>query len=305
MSPSSHSISETLQAAQASLAHLAYGSPRLEAELLLCEALGKPRSHLFAWPERRMAPEEQERLQLLLQRRMSGEPVAYILGRREFWSLELEVTSDTLIPRPETELLVERALARIPREVAWTVADLGTGSGAVAAAVASERPRCLILATDSSSAALVVAQRNFSRLGLGGASGANDASSLGQGEVRLLLGSWCEALPAELRCDLIMSNPPYIPEGDAHLTAGDLPWEPRSALASGEDGLRDIRCIVNESLSHLRPGGWLMFEHGYDQEAAVGDTLSRAGFRSVATYRDGAGQPRVTEGQLPASPDSG
>jgi len=291
------SIAQSLAQAKDRLSALPQAEPRLEAELLLCHVLAKPRSHLFAWPERTLTAEQQTHLQALLERRLKGEPIAYLLGHREFWSLDLEVSPDTLIPRPDTELLVELALGRIPPEAAWTIADLGTGSGAIAAAVALGRPRCEAWATDASAPALAVAQRNFQRLGLL----AEQADHPNRpGRVHTALGNWCAALPAGLRCHLILSNPPYIAQSDPHLQSGDLPWEPRSALAAGADGLDAIRRIAAEAPAHLHPGGRLLLEHGYDQGAAVSAILAAQGFAGIATHPDPAGHPRVSEGTWPA-----
>lgn len=256
---------------------------RMEAELLLAHALGKPRSWFYAHAGDVMQPREREAFQRLLQRRGEGEPVAQIIGRRGFWSLDLVVTRDTLIPRPETELLVEAALARLPRIQPATVVDLGTGTGAIALAVASERPLADVTAVDASAAALEVARDNALEAGV---------------PVRLLRGDWFAPVAAE-RFDFVLSNPPYIPEGDPHLRQGDLRFEPRGALASGRDGLDAIRAITGAAPAHLNPGGWLMLEHGHDQGAAVRALLQQAGFIRVATERDLEHRERVTLGRLP------
>lgn len=256
---------------------------RMEAELLLAHALGKPRSWFYAHAGDVMQPREREAFQRLLQRRGEGEPVAQITGRRGFWSLDLTVTRDTLIPRPETELLVEAALARLPRTQPATVVDLGTGTGAIALAVASERPLADVTAVDASAAALEVARDNALEAGV---------------PVRLLQGDWFSPVAAE-RFDFVLSNPPYLPDGDPHLQQGDLRFEPRSALASGQDGLDAIRAITAAAPAHLNPGGWLMLEHGHDQGAAVRALLLQAGFTRVATERDLEHRERVTLGRLP------
>lgn len=260
------------------------GDARLDAEVLLAHALDKPRSHLRAWPERVLTPEQAARYEELVARRAGGEPVAHILGRREFWSLDLDVTPATLIPRPETELLVELALARIPADAALAVADLGTGTGAIALAVARERPRCRVTATDRSAAALEVARRNAARLGIGGIDFRN--------------GAWYAPL-AGLRFDLILSNPPYVRADDPHLAQGDVRFEPPGALVAGADGLDDLRVIVAGAPEHLHGGGWLLVEHGYDQGGAVAALFRTAGFADVGTIRDLNGQPRVTIGRRP------
>jgi release factor glutamine methyltransferase len=257
-------------------------SPRLDAELLLAHALGKDRSYLRAWPERTPTPEQESEFEALLARRLAGEPIAHLLGVREFWSLALKVTPDTLIPRPETELLVERALLRIPADRPATVADLGTGSGAIALAIASERPAARVLATDRSPAALAVARDN--------------ARALAIGNMEFREGDWCAGLPAG-HFDLILSNPPYIAARDPHLAQGDARFDPRSALVSGPDGLDDLRRIIPGTWICLKPGGWLLVEHGHDQGPAVEALFAAAGYRDIRDLTDLAGKPRVTEGR--------
>jgi release factor glutamine methyltransferase len=257
-------------------------SARLDAELLLCQVLGRPRSYLYTWPEYELDEAQAEALEKLVERRLGGEPVAHILGRREFWSLELAVSADTLIPRPETELLVEAALARIPEQADWSVADLGTGSGAIALAIASERPNCRVTAVERSAGALEVAKQNASRLGLS--------------NVEFLQGEWFAPL-AGRRFQVILSNPPYIPESDPHLSRGDLRFEPRSALAAGPDGLDDIRQLVSGAPAFLCPPGWLLLEHGYDQGTAVTGLLGDAGYIEVADLADLQGHGRVAVGR--------
>jgi len=254
---------------------------RLEAEILLAACLGKPRSHLFAWPEQRVEFRQRERFEGLISRRAAGEPVAYLLGQREFWSLSLTVTPQTLIPRPETETLVALALDRIPADSALRVADLGTGTGAIALALARERPRCDVIATDISAAALSVAARNAARLGLG--------------NVRFVRASWCRAFRADF--DVILSNPPYVAETDPHLGQGDLRFEPRTALAAGPEGMDAFHRIVPDAHALLRRDGWLMVEHGYDQGDRVRRLMERAGFREISDHRDAAGLSRVAMGR--------
>ena len=281
-------IHAALSHAAQALATLPHSEPKLEAELLLVEVLGKPRSYLFTWPDRELTPGQEQTFDGLLGRRLAGEPIAYILGHREFWSLDLLVTPDVLIPRPETELLVELALAAFPPQHFISVADLGTGSGAVAAAIAHERPSWSVWATDASAAALTLAKKNFHRCGLN--------------RIEARQGIWCEALPRQLRFELIVSNPPYVREQDPHLNQGDLPREPRSALASGSDGLDDIRRIIAQAPDHLRKGGLLLLEHGFDQAEQVRALLQRAGFSDVGTHRDLAGLDRVSTGRLEEEP---
>ncbi len=275
-------IAALLAEAAARLAAVS-GSPRLDAEVLLAAVLGKPRSFLRAWPERVPAPAEAARFEAWLARRVAGEPVAYITGTREFWSLALVVSPDTLIPRPETELLVELALGRLPADAPLRVADLGTGSGAIALAIATERPRAHVWAVDNSPGALAVASANAARLGLA--------------NVECIAGDWCTPLPAAL--DLIASNPPYIPEADPHPRSGDARFEPRSALLAGPEGLDDIRRIVAQAPAHLSSGGWLLLEHGYDQGEAVPQLLRAAGFVDVECRHDYGGRPRVSLGRWP------
>lgn len=253
-----------------------------DAEILLAHVLGASRSWLFAHATDALPSGPQARFEDLVARRSAGEPVAYLIGHRGFWSLDLRVTPDTLIPRPETELLVELALERLPRDVVSAVADLGTGSGAIALAIARERPQARVVATDASAAALAVARANA------------EAHHLDQVDFRC--GAWCAPLGHE-RFDLIASNPPYIAEADPHLGQGDLRFEPRGALAAGAEGLDDIRVIVRDARAHLVDGGWLLLEHGLDQGAAVRALLADAGFDDVATHRDLETRDRVTLGR--------
>ena len=259
-------------------------SPRLDAELLLAATLDRPRSYLLAWPDRTPEPAVVDRFTAWLERRLSGEPVAYILGRREFWSLELEVTPDTLIPRPDTERLVELALERLPTDGALTLADLGTGSGAIALALACERPRARIIATDRSPAALSVAQRNAQRLQIA--------------NVEFRQGDWCAALGNE-RCALIASNPPYVAAADPHWLEGELRFEPPTALLAGADGLADLRAIIAQAPTVLQADGWLLLEHGYDQGESVPALLRERGFVAISDHRDDAGLSRVSCGRWP------
>ncbi|MBD8897980.1 peptide chain release factor N(5)-glutamine methyltransferase [Rhodanobacter sp. DHG33] len=253
----------------------------VDAGILLLHVLGQPRSWLFAHGSDAVDRDTQAAFEALVERRAAGEPVAYLTGRRGFWTLDLEVTPATLIPRPETELLVELALDRLPRDTADRVADLGTGSGALALAIASERSLAHIVATDASAEALAVAQRNAQRLDLA--------------NVRFLHGDWLAPLKGE-RFALIVSNPPYIEAADPHLAQGDLRFEPASALASGADGLDDIRRIVADARACLEPGGWLLFEHGWNQGDAARVLLGNAGYAQVFTARDLEARDRVSGG---------
>ena len=255
----------------------------VDAEWLLAHALEKPRGWLYAHADDRVDDSVRQRFEALVERRAAGEPVAYLTGTRGFWTLDLHVTTDTLIPRAETELLVELALSRLPADKDCDVADLGTGSGAIALAIASERPRARIVAIDASAAALDVARRN--------------AMDLGIRTVDVRQGDWCTALGNAI-FDLVASNPPYLAEDDAHRWQGDLRHEPEAALVSGRDGLDAIRNIVGSVTAHLRPGGWLLLEHGWEQGSAVRALLVDAGFDEVATQQDLEGRDRVTLGRL-------
>ncbi|WP_447746074.1 peptide chain release factor N(5)-glutamine methyltransferase [Pseudomonas nicosulfuronedens] len=259
------------------------GSPsaRLDAELLLAAALGKPRSFLRTWPERVVSREAHDLFDRYLARRVAGEPVAYILGRQGFWSLDLEVASHTLIPRPDTELLVETALALLPAAPS-RVLDLGTGTGAIALALACERLSWQVLGVDRIPEAVALAERNRERLRLTNAA--------------FKASHWFSALAGE-RFSLVISNPPYIPSSDPHLKQGDVRFEPSSALVSGQDGLDDIRLIIDQAPNHLENGGWLMLEHGFDQPDAVRDLLLARGFSAVESRRDLGGHERISLGQ--------
>lgn len=272
------SVAAQLAAARARLAGQPAGG--LEAGLLLAEVLGVNRAWLFANPDHPLDPAQAVAFGELLGRRERGEPVAYLLGRREFWSVSLIVTPEVLIPRPETELLVQAALEFIPDEAAWRVADLGTGSGAVALAIARERLNCEIHATDVSAAALKVASMNVDRLA--------------PGRVHLHHGEWLEPLAGRFR--VIVSNPPYVAENDPHLDQGDCRFEPRTALTAGPDGMAAIARIARDALPRLEPGGLLALEHGFEQAAAVRGLLEDGGYGEIRTLPDLEGRDRVTLG---------
>jgi release factor glutamine methyltransferase len=257
-------------------------TPRLDAELMLAHALGKSRSYLHTWPERELDAPQLERYQAAITRRQAGEPVAYILGQQGFWSLELEVAAHTLIPRPDTELLVETVLALLPATPA-ALLDLGTGTGAIALALASERPAWRLTGVDRVPEAVALAERNRARLKL---SNANFAES-----------HWFSALVGQ-RFQLIVSNPPYIAVDDRHLAEGDVRFEPSSALVAGADGLDDIRLIIQQAPGYLEAGGWLLLEHGFDQAAAVRELLSARGFSEVESRRDLGGHERISLGRF-------
>lgn len=252
-----------------------------DAEWLLGYVLQQDRAWLFAHATDPLPCEQARVFEQLVTRRAQGEPVAYLTGHQGFWSLDLCVTPDTLIPRPQTERLVEQALARLPAGTAATVVDLGTGSGAVALAIASERPLAQVVATDASRAALAVAQTNARRLGLH--------------NVSFRQGDWLAPLVGQ-RFDLIVSNPPYIETGDDHLQQGDLRFEPARALASGPDGLDALGIITTDAADHLTPGGWLLLEHGWHQGEAVHALLRKAGYAAVTTVKDLGQRDRVTLG---------
>ena len=271
------SIRSLLRKAEVLLGH-AGSTPRLDAEVLLAHALGRTRSVLHAWPEHQPTLEQAGIYEELLVRRRRGEPVAYLIGKREFWSIELAVTSETLIPRPETELLVELALARIPADRPVDVADLGTGSGAIALALATERPRARIVATDMNPASLEVARENARRLEIS--------------NVTFQLDDW-NASTIRLPFDIIVCNPPYIALDDPHLNQGDLRFEPRAALVAGRDGLDALRVVIAQAPSRLRPGGWLALEHGCNQQRRVISLLAEHGYESVEGHRDIAGLARA------------
>lgn len=254
-----------------------------DAEWLLAHVLGQSRGWLYAHGDDELDAAEEARFAGLLARRIAGEPVAYLVGRRGFWCFDLKVTPATLIPRPETELLVELALERLPTGRALNIADLGTGSGAIALALAHERPDAQVIATDASAAALEVAEGN--------------ARALGLANIGFLRGDWLAPLKGRA-FDLIASNPPYIAAADAHLAQGDLRFEPPAALASGVDGLDAIRVIVRDAPAHLVPGGWLLLEHGWNQGEAVRELLARAGLIDVDTARDLEDRDRVSFGRL-------
>ena len=256
-------------------------SARLDAEILLSHVLERDRAYLYTWPEKIVTAQQQHQFDTLLQRRVQGEPVAHITGLREFWSLPLQVTGHTLIPRPETELLGEKTLERIPVDSEFTVLDLGTGSGAIALALASERPRASITAIEQSRQALEIARRNAVQHKLD--------------HIRFLCGDWYAPVEGE-HFQIIVSNPPYIAERDPHLETGDVRFEPPTALVAGEDGLRDLYHIIRQAPNYLVNPGYLIVEHGYDQGEAVRNKMKKQGFSEISTYLDLNRQPRITEG---------
>jgi release factor glutamine methyltransferase len=260
----------------------------LEAQLLLQHVLNVNRAWLIAHENDALDVKDGQanihaEFEALLKRRLSGEPIAYILGYREFYGLKLQVTADTLIPRPDTETLVEAALAKTPQNKPCKILDLGTGTGAIALAIAHHRPQALVTAVDASDAALKIAQEN--------------AQNLKIKNVQFILSDWFGALQNQT-FDVIVSNPPYIEQNDVHLSQGDLHYEPISALVSGQDGLDDIRKIIDSAPHHLNPRGLLMLEHGYNQAESVAMLLRDAGFKGIETVIDLSGNNRVTLGMV-------
>lgn len=277
-----NTVDQCLRAGEARLTAVSE-TPRLDAEVLLAHALNWPRSRLYAYPEHTLAPDQRRQWQQRLNKRLAGIPVAYLCEHAEFWSLPLRVTPATLIPRPETEGLVEWALALGPSGAERRVADLGTGSGAIALALAKERSDWQFTAVDISTEALNVARHNAVQLGL-------------SSHIHFIQGHWCQPLVGQA-WDLIVSNPPYVADADPHLAA--LHHEPATALCAGPDGLRCIRSIVADAFHCLTANGWLLLEHGWDQGPAVRKLLSSAGYVDVETRRDLAGHERTSAGRRP------
>lgn len=271
-------ISQAIAEAKQQLGTLS-DSVQADVEILLCHVLQCTRTFLHTWPEKKLTREQLEHYQSLISRRRNHQPVAYLTGKRGFWTFELDVNETTLIPRPETELLVETALEKIPADSGMQILDLGTGSGAIALAIAHERPDCTITAVDQSADALQIAKKN--------------ALSLALGNICFIQGNWLQAVPGQ-QYDLIVSNPPYIPEHDDHLSQGDAQHEPRTALASGHDGLDDIRHIISQAHYQLKPSSWLILEHGYDQQAAVRQLFEQEGYHEITQVKDLAGHARVS-----------
>ena len=260
-------------------------SPQLDCELLLCYTLDVDRTWLRTWPEKEISQPLEAKFRALLEQRVEGQPIAYLIGSRGFWSMDLQVSKDTLIPRPETELLVELALGlQLPKNSDGL--DLGTGTGAIALALASERPDMNFVAVDSQSGAVSLANKNCQALGLA--------------NVEIFQSDWFDSVQlTEDQFDLIVSNPPYISATDPHLQQGDVRFEPNTALVSGIDGLDDLKKIIAQSPFYLKPNGWLLLEHGFDQADAVAARMQDRGFRQVSSRRDWSGQPRMTGGQWP------
>lgn len=273
------SVAQCLKKAELLFEHS--DSARRDAEVLLCHALGKPRVYLFTWPDKDLNDTELVQFESSLARRQRGEPVAYILGEKEFWSLSLKVNPSTLIPRPDTELLVETALELLP-ESARSLIDLGTGTGAIALALGTERPEWSLLALDKSAEAAALAEENRQALKLE--------------NVKVLQSDWFEQVQST-GFHAVISNPPYIDPDDEHLSQGDVRFEPHSALISESEGLSDIQHIVVEAWPRLLEGGWLMLEHGYQQAPRVQELMALQGYGDIHTRKDIAGQPRITLGK--------
>lgn len=257
-------------------------SPRLDAEILLASVLKKSRTYLYTWPEKELSPAEQESFKALLARREKGEPIAHITGEREFWSLPIKVNASTLIPRPDTECLVEKCLALFEgRDQPRRILDLGTGTGAIAFALAKEFPSAEVLAVDSSLAACELAKLNRRELGLN--------------QVEILQSHWFDRVHGQF--DLIVSNPPYIDEQDEHLTQGDVRFEPSSALVAGNSGMADLEIIIGRGRSFMRPGAWLVVEHGWDQGEKARLLFAAESFHNVFTAKDLGNNDRISGGQ--------
>ena len=258
-------------------------SPRLDAEVLLGHVLQANRAHLYANPDREIAATTQAEYEQLLDERHKGHPVAHLTGQREFWSLPFHVTPEVLSPRPETELLVEQVLKHIPADQACAVLDLGCGSGAIAIAIATERPLCALTATDVSRAALNIAR--------------NNAATNKCEQICFVEGSWFNAVGTQ-RFDVIVSNPPYVATSETELTDPELVHEPQQALYSGTDGLDDIRLLIDDAPAHLHPAGILLIEHGFNQADEIASLFAQQNFSAIRTHVDLAAKPRVTEGRL-------
>lgn len=257
-------------------------SPKIDADVLLCHVLAKPRSFILAWPEYVPTATEQTALRLLCARRQSGEPIAHLTGERDFWSLTLKVSPDTLIPRPDTEIIIEAALARLPNGPA-TLADLGTGTGAIALSLKSERSTDTVYAVEFNTNAAALARLNSECLGL---------------PITVLEGSWFEPLVG-LKFDMLLSNPPYIDGSDPHLLQGDVRFEPASALIAADAGMADLQHLISQAPEYLKANGWLLLEHGWQQGALVREYFTELGFKAVETLRDYGDNERITLAQWP------
>ncbi|KAF3982804.1 MAG: peptide chain release factor N(5)-glutamine methyltransferase [Methylococcales symbiont of Hymedesmia sp. n. MRB-2018] len=256
---------------------------QLDAEVLLCQILSKPRSHLRAWPKKLMTAEQNHQFQQLIKKRQQGQPIAYITGHREFWSRDFKVSSDVLIPRPDTELLIELSLNLMADKTKARVIDLGTGSGVIAITLAAERPNLEVIATDISHPALKIAKQN--------------AAIHQLNNIQFLHSDWFNDVPAATKFDLIISNPPYIEPHDPHLSEGDLRFEPESALIAAEQGLKDIRNICQQARSYLKADATLLIEHGFEQQKSVQTIFNSLQYTHISPFTDLSNNPRVTTGQ--------
>ena len=257
-------------------------SARLDAEILFCDVMQFKRCRIYSHPEQVVSDDKSALFQSLIEQRQQGRPIAHITGKKEFWSLELAISEDTLIPRPETELLVETALQMIPGNEAFNILDLGTGSGAIAIAIASERPNCKIVATDINKNALTMAKKN--------------AETYQLQNIQFCRSNWYLDIPLQI-FDLIMSNPPYIRQDDEHLSQGDVQFEPELALVAGADGMQAINMILENANRYLASNASLLIEHGYDQKQLVQEAFLKHDFRQLKTFQDLSGQDRITRGQ--------
>ena len=277
-----NSIHEVLRRAKEKLS-VTSPTPHLDAEVLLTHALCKQRSYLHTWPEKELESDQLNAIENLIENRYAGHPVAYLTGQKQFWSLDLNINPNVLIPRPETELLVELAINLIPQGEDWRIADLGTGSGAIAIALAHERPNLRIDACDNCRSSLTLAE--------------NNAKKHSVVNIAFYLSDWFSNLPGQ-QYHLILSNPPYIAENDPHLHQGDVRCEPVNALKSGRDGLDALKTISKDAINHLETKGYLIVEHGYTQAEPVADILAEHGFSNISTYRDLSGHLRATAGTM-------
>ena len=259
-------------------------SARLDAEILFCDVMQFDRSRIYSHPEQIVPDDKLLLFQSLIEQRQQGRPIAHLTGKKEFWSLEFAINEDTLIPRPETELLVETALQMIPDDASFNILDLGTGSGAIAIAIASERPSCKIVATDINTNTLAMAMKN--------------AETHQLGNIQFYLSDWYQNIPLQ-SFDLIVSNPPYIKQDDEHLSQGDVRYEPELALVSGADGMQAINMILEDANQYLASDAYLLIEHGYDQKQLVQEAFLKHDFKQLKTFQDLSGQDRMTYGQPP------
>jgi len=272
-------VTELLQKAEQSIN--CSDSARLDAEILFCNVMQFNRSRIYSHPEQIVPDDKSVLFQSLIAQRQQGRPIAHLTGKKEFWSLQLAINEDTLIPRPETELLVETALQLVPDDTTFNILDLGTGSGAIAIAIASERPNCKIVATDINTNALTIAKKN--------------AETHQLKNIQFYLSNWYQNIPSQ-EFDLIVSNPPYIKEDDEHLSQGDIRFEPELALVAGTDGMQAINIILENAKQYLASDAYLLIEHGYDQRSLVEEAFLKHDFKQLKTFQDLSGQDRITMG---------